>query len=190
MIRIENMKDLRHIGIDTLTGEACAYMRRTLCGLTEAGANLVCDFYGIMRTGLRDPWNSRACDEKAVASFMLPSYLASNMDLALVGLFRLGCIEVWEPRRENMFADRGPDDQAEPVDYAKRKAAYPRQFEGAGLLLGIQPVDLDTDMYKRMTMQAPVAVGDIQSADYCFILRRMYNPGRSRNQHQMSKRVE
>lgn len=190
MIRIESMRDLRQLGIDMLTGEACAYMRRILCGLTEAGAELVTDFYGIKREGLREPWNSYACDEPAAGSFMLPNSLEANLDLAVVGLFKLGCVEVWEPRLENLWAKRGPNGDPERVSYEQRRLETPDAFKPAGYLLGIQQEDLESDFFKRRTLTVEAGDGDFWLQDHVYILRRMHNPGRSRNQHAMSGRVE
>jgi len=190
MIKIESMGDLRHLGIDLLTGEACAYSRRILCGLTQFGADLVCDFYGITSAGLREPWNSHACDERAVASFMLPRDLASNMDLSMVGLFKLGCVEVWEPRREYLTPGATEDGTEPRISYSERKAHAPREFESAGFLRGVESSDVGSDFYNTMTKTVTAGDGDFWLSDHIYLFRRYHNPGRSRNQHAMSGRVE
>lgn len=65
MKTISKLKDLEQYGICTLTGEADALGYRTLCGLTEAGRDLVAEAYGLKPDGFQDGWND------GVASCML-----------------------------------------------------------------------------------------------------------------------
>lgn len=189
MIRIDNIRDLERFGIDALTGESCAYHRRMLVGLTQAGADLVCDFYGINLAGLREPWNSTACGEKAVASFMLPVRHEAWTDLATVGLFRQGCPEVWQRRRARLpFGGDlfGPNGR---VSYKWAKEQEPDAFVWDGVLVGVEDSDVDRMWYTAMTTTQEAGDGDIWWQDYVELLHRDYNPGRSRNQHAMTGRT-
>lgn len=69
--------DLKEIGINPLTGEACIYGQRLLCDLNEDGAKLVQRFFSLPPAdpadafGLAKNWNSMVGAKPAVASIML-----------------------------------------------------------------------------------------------------------------------
>jgi hypothetical protein len=65
---------LPELGINPLTGEACAYMMRILCDVNESGVDLLCDYFGIPnypKAALAANWNSTVGNSPAVASIML-----------------------------------------------------------------------------------------------------------------------
>jgi hypothetical protein len=68
-INVHSWQDLKHFGINALTGEACKFSRRLLCDLNEDGAALMMDYLGV--TMLAQNWNSTVNDKPAVASVML-----------------------------------------------------------------------------------------------------------------------
>lgn len=73
---INSWNDLQKYGINTLTGEACAYSMRILCDLSADGANLVSSALGLQVGRLpaeiyNNNWNSRVDGAEAVASVML-----------------------------------------------------------------------------------------------------------------------
>lgn len=70
-ISAHNFSCFRELGINPLTGEACAYGRRTLCDVSEEGKQLLYDFFGCM-TPIAGNWNSKVGEADAVASVMLP----------------------------------------------------------------------------------------------------------------------
>jgi hypothetical protein len=55
-----NFSGLSAIGIEPLTGEACAYSMRVLCDLNEDGCKLIADFFG-----LRLPYRPMPLDHRA-----------------------------------------------------------------------------------------------------------------------------
>lgn len=192
MIHIACGNDMRQLGIDWLTGEACNYNLRVLCGLTQFGAEVVCSYYGITPAGLREPWNSRACNEAAVASFMLPREMEELRGLCTVGLFMKGCAEVWEPRRK-IIAERDPGTLINAKDY--REDCPERQW--SGVLLGASTEDVKLEESKPWGMlTSRKFVLDASAAepweydDYLRLLRRRTNPGVGRARHAMTGRVE
>ena len=67
MDHIRRLGDLEKYGIRPLTGEADALGFRILCDLTQHGATIFCETFGLLNTdGLAQNWNSGA-----VASVML-----------------------------------------------------------------------------------------------------------------------
>lgn len=66
--------DLRHYGINYLTGESCSYGMRLLCDVNYMGADVVCGFLGLPHnTGsFSEPWNSKVNGLETVGSIMLP----------------------------------------------------------------------------------------------------------------------
>jgi len=71
--RFDNLKD---IGVNPLTGEACAFSQRLLCDLSEQGVLLVRRFLGMcdgptVTDGFLPNWNSMVGDRPAVVSVML-----------------------------------------------------------------------------------------------------------------------
>lgn len=72
---ISNWRDLEQYGINSLTGEACAYGMRQLCDLNASGVRLMNAFLGLRfgnTAGYADNWNSTVNGDKAIASIMLP----------------------------------------------------------------------------------------------------------------------
>lgn len=75
---LSNNSDLVEYGINPLTGEACRYSMRVLCDLSEKGCALVAAFMGMHYDPALPPgqmfnanWNTKVCDDTAVASVML-----------------------------------------------------------------------------------------------------------------------
>lgn len=73
--RTLNYDHLQELGINPLTGEACAFSMRLLCDLNEDGVRLLQDFFGLLPA---DPnaifptrMNSSVGDKPSVASCML-----------------------------------------------------------------------------------------------------------------------
>lgn len=66
-----SFKDLQQIGIEPLTGEACAYSQRVLCDVSERGLKLLSEFLGVPDLKLQPNMNSRVGEETAIGSFML-----------------------------------------------------------------------------------------------------------------------
>lgn len=64
---------LKELGINTLTGEACAYSTRILCDLNEDGVTLFKAYLGLTaEAALAAPWNSSPINGKPpVASVMI-----------------------------------------------------------------------------------------------------------------------
>ena len=90
-IHIGNWNDLKQFGINPLTGEACAYSMRTLCDLSQKGAELMCDFLGLqirspMSTVFAANWNSNVGEDTSVASVMIARGLFP--DLCRFALFK------------------------------------------------------------------------------------------------------
>lgn len=73
------------LGLNPLTGEACAFSMRVLCDMNEAGCTLMAEFLGMATTtGFQKNWNSQVNGTAAVASIMIPySYLPEMVRFAL-----------------------------------------------------------------------------------------------------------
>lgn len=72
MIKHLTYSSLYSIGVNPLTGEACAFSQRILCDLSEKGAELIRDYLGLPPdTKLAPNWNTRVGNYDAVASVML-----------------------------------------------------------------------------------------------------------------------
>ncbi len=83
-VHINGWSDLKKYGINPLTGEACALSMRTLCDLSEKGADLMCNFLGLQyrnpaTTVFAQNWNSMVGEDPAVASTMLPRGLFPDL---------------------------------------------------------------------------------------------------------------
>lgn len=88
---------INDIGINPLTGEACAYSMRTLCDLSQEGANLVADYLGILTYPgpvFTKNWNSMVGHSMAVGSVMLEH--TAFGPLMRFALFRKGFEYVYE----------------------------------------------------------------------------------------------
>ena len=76
MITIRDWNDLRHYGINFLTGEACAVGKRLLCDVNEQGRKLICSILGLpINTPFAENWNSQVNGEDSVGSIFLPHHL-------------------------------------------------------------------------------------------------------------------
>ena len=85
-VSYSNLPDL---GINPLTGEACAFSMRILCDLDEIGVSLIKEYLGLAHdTTFQKNWNSSVGGHPAVAAVMLER----SMFPALVrfALFRQG----------------------------------------------------------------------------------------------------
>ncbi len=111
MKTISNWHDLRPYGVDLLTGEACAFGMRYLCDVSERGAKIVRDLFGLPPgTPLSENWNSGQGNPtgRSVGSVMLPNECFGQ--LAVFCLFDAGAttvvvrtdglIEAWLPGDE------------------------------------------------------------------------------------------
>lgn len=90
----ESQKALPSVGINPLTGEACAYSMRVLCDLSADGALLVGMFLGMENIQFRKNWNSKVGEEDAIASVMLPRSIFR--DLILFALYQKGFTHVFQ----------------------------------------------------------------------------------------------
>lgn len=84
---ISSLQDLSRYGIETLTGEADALSYRILCDLTEQGAAIVAETYGLVNCGglvnpFQPAWNS------GVGSVMLSQ--EAWKDIGVIALFNAG----------------------------------------------------------------------------------------------------
>lgn len=69
---ISDWNELQRFGINVLTGESCAYSMRLLCDVSQDGADLLCDFFGLpIDTAFQKNWNSTVGDKPAIGSIML-----------------------------------------------------------------------------------------------------------------------
>lgn len=64
-----SVSDFPKIGINLLTGEACAFSMRVLCDVNDEGADLIKSFFGVAQ--LEQNWNSQVNGRPAVGSVML-----------------------------------------------------------------------------------------------------------------------
>ena len=83
------IRDLNQFGIESLTGEACAYSMRMLCDLNQEGVDLICDYFGLASgNALAKNWNSEVDERPAIASIMIEN--SSFRPLLRFAIFRLG----------------------------------------------------------------------------------------------------
>lgn len=107
---------LRRLGIEFLTGEACAFNMRLLCDLNESGCDLLRDYYGLPYDAkFAPPMNSRVNDQPSVASTMIER----NAFPALIrfALFRQGYQYVYgdpEGLDYTAFTDKDVEDPKQP----------------------------------------------------------------------------
>ncbi len=92
-LQISNWGDLRHFGINTLTGESCAYSMRILCDMNEDGIALIREFFGMEmpenpRVQFANKWNSTVEGKPALVSIMLSRGIFA--DLCRFALLRSG----------------------------------------------------------------------------------------------------
>ena len=92
-ISVGSWGDMRQLGVNYLTGEACAFGMRGLCDLSGDGAALVADYFGLKNTTVFQPnWNSMVGEHAAIASVMLAR--EELVPLATFALLRMGALAV------------------------------------------------------------------------------------------------
>lgn len=79
--RTLNYEHLKDMGINPLTGEACAFGMRILCDLNEDGVQLLNEYYGLIGNGNVWPprMNSMVGDKPSVASCMISRDMFNNL---------------------------------------------------------------------------------------------------------------
>ena len=88
---IHNLSDLREFGINLLTGESCAFSRRLLCDVTQAGKDLIIQALGVQDISLCNSWNGG----DAIGSILLER--DTLLTCAILALLKVsGTVEVWE----------------------------------------------------------------------------------------------
>lgn len=78
-MRTFSVSTLERLGINLLTGEACAFSQRILCDLNASGVDLVCEWLGMRDIGLVGNWNSTVNDEPAIKSIMLDRHMLTPL---------------------------------------------------------------------------------------------------------------
>lgn len=78
-LAIHGLRDLVALGINPLTGEACAYSQRVLCDVSEKGRELLQDFFGLQTFVTHPNMNSMVGDDPAIGSVMLPRGIWSDL---------------------------------------------------------------------------------------------------------------
>lgn len=92
-ISVGSWEDMRQLGVNYLTGEACAYGMRGLCDLSGDGVALMVDYLGLKNTGVfQGNWNSMVGEHAAIASVMLVR--EELIPLATFALLRMGALAV------------------------------------------------------------------------------------------------
>jgi hypothetical protein len=87
---MRDWNDLRHYGINFLTGEACAVGKRLLCDVNEQGRRLLCSIFGLpINTAFSENWNSQINGDEAIGSIFLPHQ--SFGFLSAMILLQTGC---------------------------------------------------------------------------------------------------
>lgn len=64
-------RNLSELGINPLTGEACAFAQRILCDLNEQGVDLLSEYWGVKRKAFNENYNSKVEGMDAIASCMI-----------------------------------------------------------------------------------------------------------------------
>ena len=94
-LQINGWYDLRAFGINMLTGEADRLNLRLLCDLTEQGAELLIDYFGLPSdVTLAEPANSAFEGEKTVGSIMVAR--GSLHQIATFAAFRANALAIVE----------------------------------------------------------------------------------------------
>lgn len=76
MRTMRDWNDLRHYGVNFLTGEACAVGKRLLCDVSDQGRRLLCQVFGLPpNTAFTENWNSQVNGQPAIGSIFLPPSL-------------------------------------------------------------------------------------------------------------------
>lgn len=89
-LAIRSAADLAVLGINPLTGEACAYSQRILCDVNEEGRELLREYLGLPSLELAPAMNGTVDGWPAVGCFMLSR--GSIQDLARFGMFYKGAL--------------------------------------------------------------------------------------------------
>jgi hypothetical protein len=72
--------DLKEYGIDSLTGEACAYGQRVLCDLSQEGVDLLTTYFGGQLVFVEGAnWNPGSVENPSIASVLLPRCLLDDL---------------------------------------------------------------------------------------------------------------
>lgn len=103
---------LPEIGINPLTGEACAFSMRILCDLSQEGADLMRDYLGLSASAdvFNPNWNSFVGDKPAVASIMVERDMFSK--IMIFALFREGYKYVMASQAYDSYTAYSDDDLA------------------------------------------------------------------------------
>jgi hypothetical protein len=89
---VSGFKGLTQFGINSLTGESCAYGMRMLCDVSDDGRALLADYFGMPSISLEPNWNSVVGDQPATGSIMLAHDIVRS--LAQFAFFRRGALAV------------------------------------------------------------------------------------------------
>ena len=121
--------DLKPLGIESLTGEACGLSYRILCDVTEAGRRIVGKCLGIPDLALSPPWNRGSQTTPHVGSILLVPEMF--VPLGVFALLESGCSECWQHQRGELLGIESGDapEQVESYrtmyrDVLVRKFAY------------------------------------------------------------------
>lgn len=119
---IRTFNDLSKFGINSLTGEACAYAQRILCDVNEDGAAALCDFLGLPSdTVFAANWNSRVGDKPATGSVMIARGMFG--ELARFLLYREGFKYIVDERPSG-WAGYMQEDLPDGMDYDRLSKIY------------------------------------------------------------------
>jgi hypothetical protein len=123
------------LGVNPLTGEACALSMRILCDVNEQGAALLREYFGLPTDcKLSDPWNSKVGNAPAVASFMIDR--KAFPALVHFALLRAGCQYVYGRDDEidsTGFSDSDLEEYPDLADYISGTAKRAGFDKGARL---------------------------------------------------------
>jgi hypothetical protein len=124
-----------HIGVNPLTGEACALAMRILCDVSEEGAALVREYLGLPADCALSPaWNSTVGDKPAVASVMIER--GAFPALVHFALMRSGCQYVYgrdDSADSSGFCDADLNDYPDLREYIDGTAQRAGFDQGARL---------------------------------------------------------
>ncbi len=131
MRTITRWSDLQPYGIETLTGEACAFGTRLLCDVSAKGANLVRELFGLPPDAALNPrYNTRVGHDPSVASIMLGR--DSLPDLAVFCLLYDGAEVVVLQTDGDIVGfypgDRDDDDSLGLMDFLQAQGMVERTF--------------------------------------------------------------
>lgn len=147
MKTINGMNFAKYLGINLLTGEACAFSMRTLCDVNEKGATLLREYLGLHHEAkFADPWNSMVGDLPSIGSVMLEQHMFPA--LVHFALMREGYQYVYG-RDDNMdstgFSEsdfKSYPDLRDYIDGSARRAGFD---QGARLYRNLRPTNQPTE---------------------------------------------